>query len=235
MAKIARFPLTLVAADRVVPILMGELRGKRWIVGSAIHRCWLGFYEYQKQRLISREVVSNSVFWDIGANVGFYSLLASGLVGSGRVFAFEPAPRNLYYLRQHLALNRVTNVEVLPVAVSDRNDTSTFQVEDTGFMGHLSAEGGITVLTASLDSLVEEGKVLPPHYVKMDIEGAELLALRGANSTFQRFRPLLFLATHGEQIEKECCRLLESWGYEWRSITRKANSDRSEFVAKFHA
>jgi len=202
-------------------------------VGSAIQRCWLGFYEYEKQQWISREIRPNTVFWDIGANVGFYSLLASKLVGSGKVFAFEPVPRNLSYLRKHLSLNCVTNVEVLPIAVSDRNGTSSFELEETGYMGHLSSEGKITVPTATLDSLVEEGKVLPPDYVKMDIEGAELLALCGAARTFQRSRPILFLATHGRLIERECRHLIESWGYEWHSMEDKREGDLGEILARF--
>jgi FkbM family methyltransferase len=233
LGKIARLPLSLVPRGTVVRILRGTLRGKRWIVGSAIHRCWLGFYEYEKQRLISREVRPNSVFWDIGANVGFYSLLASKLVRSGKVFAFEPVPRNLEYLRKHVVLNRVTNVEVLPIAVSDKDGISSFRVEQTGLMGHLSGEGNTTVSTAALDTLVEEGKVLPPDYVKMDIEGAELLALRGASRTFQRFRPVLFLATHGREVEAECRRLLELWGYDCRNIGSKSNSELGEIIAKF--
>jgi FkbM family methyltransferase len=233
IAKIARLPLSLVPRDTVVRILRGTLRGERWVVGSAIHRCWLGFYEYEKQELISREVRPDNVFWDIGANVGFYSLLASKLVGAGKVFAFEPAPRNLSYLRKHLELNHVSNVQVLAIAVSDRNGTSSFEIEETGFMGHLSGQGSLTVPTATLDSLVEEGKILPPDYVKMDIEGGELLAIRGAARTFQRFHPVLFLATHGRQIEKECLQLLESWGYEWRSMGDKTGSELGEVLARF--
>jgi FkbM family methyltransferase len=232
-AGLTHYSLRLVPPTTSVRVLMGSLRGKRWIVGSAIHRCWLGLYEYEKQKLISREVRPGSVFWDVGANVGFYSLLASGLVASGKVFAFEPVPRNLAYLREHLALNRVTNVEVLTIAVSDRNGASSFEIEETGFMGHLSSEGNMTVSTATLDSLVEAGRVLPPDYVKMDIEGAELLALRGASRAFQRFRPVLFLATHGREVEAECRRLLELWGYDCRNIGPKSSSDRSEIIAKF--
>ena len=235
LGKIARLPLSLVPRGAVVRILRGPLRGKRWIVGSAIHRCWLGLYEYEKQKVISREVRPGSVFWDVWANVGFYSLLASKLVGSGKVFAFEPAPRNLFYLRKHLALNGAANVEVLAAAVSDRNGTSFFEVEETGFMGRLSGEGGITVPTATLDSLVAEGKVLPPDYVKMDIEGAELLALRGATRTFQRFHPVLFLATHGSEMETECRRLLELWGYDCRNMGPKSESDLCEIVARIRA
>jgi len=235
MGRIAVLPLSLVPRDAVVPILSGKLRGRRWIVGSAIHRCWLGFYEYEKQQWISREVRPKSVFWDIGANVGFYSLLASKLVRSGKVFAFEPVPRNLEHLRKHLVLNRVTNVEVLPIAVSDENGSARFQVEQSGSMGHLSGEGSITVQIATLDSLVDEGKVLPPDYVKMDIEGAELLALRGSSRTFQRFRPVLFLATHGRKVEIECRRLLKLWGYDCQNIGSKSDSDLGEIIAKFPA
>jgi FkbM family methyltransferase len=193
----------------------------------------MGFYEPQKQQWMVREIRSNSVFWDVGANVGFYSLLGSKLVGPGKVFAFEPVPRNIEYLTKHLALNRAKNVEILEIAVSDRIGKSSFEIEDTGSMGHLSGNGTLTVPTATLDSLVEQGKVLAPNCVKMDIEGAELLALRGAADTFRQFRPVLFLATHGKQVENECCQLLESWGYEWRSIQDKSDGDLGEFVAKF--
>jgi FkbM family methyltransferase len=231
--RIARYSLSLLPPAMVVPILAGKLRGQRWIVGSAIHRCWLGYYESEKQRQIAREVRPSGVFWDIGANVGFYSLLASKLVGAGKVFAFEPAPRNVSYLKKHLALNQVSNVEVLAIAVSDRNGVASFAAEQTGFMGRLSGEGSLTVSTATLDSLVAEGKVLPPDYVKMDIEGGELLALHGGRETFQRFRPILFLATHGKEIGKECSRLLESWGYECRSMMQPTDSESGEVVAKF--
>ena len=222
--------LSLLPGETVVPILLGELRGARWIVESAIHRCWIGFYEREKQRIISHEIRPNSVFWDIGANVGIYSLLASKLVGSGRVFAFEPAPRNLHYLRRHLALNHAKNVEVLPLAVSDSTGVASFRTEQTGFMGRLSDEGEITVSTATLDSLVEDGTVLPPNYVKMDIEGGELLALHGARRTFHTFRPTLFLATHGLAVQTGCRRLLDTWGYDCRQIGRESRDELAEFI-----
>ena len=231
--EIVRLPLRLLPPKMVVPILYGALRGRRWIVGAAIHRCWIGFYEYTKQQLIAREVRKGSVFWDVGANVGFYTLLASRLVGSGKVFAFEPVHRNLYYLQEHIRLNCISNVEVVPVAVSDKNGTSAFAVEESGFMGHLSEEGEVTVPTATMDLLVEQGKVLPPDYVKMDIEGAELLALLGASRTFQRFRPMLFLATHGRKVKTQCCELLESWGYECSNVHSEPSGELSEVVARY--
>jgi FkbM family methyltransferase len=183
-------------------------------VGSGIHRCWLGFYEHKKQELISEAVRPNTVFYDVGANVGFYTLLSSVLVGGGKVFAFEPHLRNLEYLKRHIALNHIKNVEVLELAIAHENGIALFEIEPTGSMGCLSSAGQVKVQTASLDCLLAQGKILPPNYIKMDIEGAELLALRGGEHCIRQHRPQIFLATHGPEIHSECCRLLDGWGYE---------------------
>jgi len=98
-------------------------------------------------------------------------------------------------------------------------------------MGHLAGEGSLAVATATLDSLVENGRIAPPDFIKMDIEGTELLALRGARFIFRRYRPVLFLAAHGQEIERECRKLLESWDYEIEEIG-KNSSDRKELLAK---
>jgi FkbM family methyltransferase len=231
LGRIARLPLALVPREWVVPILQGPLRGKRWIAGSANHSCWLGFYEQNKQQILTEEVELGSVFYDVGANVGIYSLLCSLLVGNGKVYAFEPMPRNLAYLRKHLKLNHARNVEILPFAISDKIGQAQFEIEASGLMGRLTGEGSLTVATATLDSLVENGGMAPPDFIKMDIEGAELSALRGASFIFQRYRPVLFLATHGRDIERECRKLLELWDYEIEEIGMDS-SDRKELLAK---
>ena len=219
LGRVVRAPLNLIPPRSVVPILSGRLLGKRWIVGSGIHRCWLGFYERGKQELIARTVKPDSVFYDVGANVGIYSLLASMLVDAGKVFAFEPLPRNTEFLSEHIRLNRLSNVELLPVAISDMVGISHFDVEETGYMGHLASGcRGISVRTETVDSLVASEMILPPNYIKMDVEGAELLAIRGAAETFKEHRPTLFLATHGHELHTECLRLLQSWGYECRML-----------------
>jgi FkbM family methyltransferase len=213
LGKLVRYPLRLVPPTMVVPILSGQLRGKRWLVGSGVHKCWLGRYEPDKQQLISRYVLPNTVFFDIGANVGFYSLLASMLVGAGKVFSFEPLPRNISYLKRNLALNHASNVDVQALAISDKNGVGKFQVEHENAEGHLSSEGDITVPVAAIDSLIREGKIHPPNYIKMDIEGAEYQALLGARMCFEQYQPILFLATHGKEVHEQCCDLLKSWGY----------------------
>ena len=234
LGRLLRYPLKLVPLSTPIPILSGRLRGLKWLPESAIHRCWMGWYESDKQQLIGKEVRPGSVFYDIGANVGFYSLLASGLVGSGSVFAFEPSPRNIGFLRKHIELNRLRNVTVLETALGDKDDIMKFETESTGFAGHLSDNGEILVRVTTLDALVGSGQIFPPDYVKMDIEGAELLALRGGEQTFRTYRPHIFLATHGHVVDRQCCELLESWGYEISRLSPSAPNGYGEISAKFH-
>src|SRR5579862_7724955 len=96
LGKLLRAPLRLIPRSAVLPILQGPLRGKKWVVGSGNHGCWLGSYEHDKQSLFQKTVRTGDIVYDVGANAGFYSLLASVLVGEkGQVYAFEPLPANL--------------------------------------------------------------------------------------------------------------------------------------------
>ena len=111
-----RLPFRMVPKSIVIPILTGNLKGTRWIVGASNHSCWLGIYEPEQRKLFSRLVKPSQICYDFGAHAGFYTLLASRLVGEkGRVLAFEPNTLNLAYLRRHLELNRISNV---PLAIN---------------------------------------------------------------------------------------------------------------------
>src|ERR1051326_9094519 len=114
IGRLLRLPLRFIPEDMVIPILQGPLQGKKWIAGSSDHRCWLGSYEYMKQKLFQSVVTPGHVIYDIGANVGFYTLLSSVLVGEkGKVIAFEPLASNAVTLVRHLRLNNVKNASVI--------------------------------------------------------------------------------------------------------------------------
>jgi FkbM family methyltransferase len=224
LGRLVRYPFRILPRNIAVPILQGPLRGKKWIVGSHLHGCWLGSYEMEMQKRIVREVKRRGIFYDIGANVGFYSLLAATLSDPGLVYAFEPMPTNLYYLRKHLELNRIHNVEVLDMAISGDVGTASFEVDDGRAMGRLCESGSLGVRTSTLDALLGEKKVAPPDCIKMDIEGAEFRALLGAKECFARHRPKLFLATHGRNVHDQCCQILQSWHYEVQHMSRQPDS-----------
>ena len=229
MGRIARLPLRMIPRNLAVPILQGPLRGRRWIVGAHRHVCWLGSYERSLQKAVAEHLVPGSTFYDVGANVGFYTLLGSKLVRTGKVFAFEPLPMNLEFLRRHIALNSCTNVKVVGVAVSDATGLASFQTDATRAMGRLQDDGDCQVRTATLDQMISDGTISPPDFVKMDIEGAEFRALQGAKACFQRYKPTLFLATHGRQIHAQCCRLLADWGFHISPI--EVGAERAEILA----
>jgi FkbM family methyltransferase len=230
---VLRLPLRLLPKRLVVPILQGPNRGLRWIVGSGTHGCWLGSYEPVKQQRIAEALQPGDVFYDVGANVGFYTLLASRVVGpSGLVVAFEPLPRNLVFLRRHVQLNRCGNVKVVEAAVSRLTGTKRFDPGTDPSSGRLSDEGAIEVRTVALDDLVTDDKQLPPpSVIKMDIEGGEVLALQGAMRVLAEYRPTIFLSSHGHDIHIECVQRLNDLGYEVEGLDGGSVDETWEIVA----
>jgi len=167
--------------------------------------------------------------WDVGAHVGFYSLLASILVGpAGRVVAFEPWPENIVYLKKHLYLNRLENVTVVEKAVSDCTGEAWFQEGSCRSTGHLSPQGTLKVKTIRLDDFVQENPALAPDYLKIDVEGAELAVLAGAEKLLADFRPTIFLATHGREIHRRCCDFLWARGYTLSALGSQNLEDSDE-------
>jgi FkbM family methyltransferase len=210
LKTIIRLPLRLVPRDAVMRIRSGPLRGFRWIAGSAPHGSWLGTYESHVQRLFCERVKPGDIVFDIGANVGFFTLLASKLAGpTGHVYAFEPLPRNLHYLERHLRLNGITNVTMQPLAIAAATGSARFRSGQHASMGYLTDAGDLEVSTVSLDDLIANGIAPRPAFIKMDIEGAESDALRGASSLLGSTGLTIVLSTHGYVQQERCWSALE--------------------------
>lgn len=224
--------LKIIPKNSVLPILQGRLKGKKWIIGSGVFGYWLGTYEWEKQKLFKDKVRAGSVVYDVGAHVGFYTLLASELVGDkGRVFSFEPNPRNIAYLRKHMDLNHRNNIQIFETAVSEKTGSHFFSVEENSFYGKISKDGQLEVKTVALDDLVDGEKLLPPDVVKIDVEGAELAVLRGAAGILRKYRPVLFLSTHGRGIHELCLNFLASLGYNFEVFgENEAKTDKEVLV-----
>jgi FkbM family methyltransferase len=219
---LVRLPLRLLPPNTEIPILTGPMRGFKWISDSSNATCWMGVYESTKQQAFARIVKPSNVVFDLGANVGFYTLLASRLAGSaGRVFSFEPSLRNVWYLRRHLRLNAIQNCQVIEAAVSVLEGIARFEISALPVTGHLTNEisgAGYDVETVSLDGLLGEGLVPEPNVIKCDIEGGEFVALLGARTTLLKCKPVILLATHGPEVHQLSCDLLKELGYRMRSL-----------------
>ncbi|MDF1501030.1 MAG: FkbM family methyltransferase [Anaerolineales bacterium] len=232
IGKILRFPLKLLPARLAVPIVQGPMRGMRWIVGSGDHGYWLGSYELAFQNRFAEVLRPGDVVLDIGAHVGYYTLLASRLVGpDGNVFAFEPLPRNATYIERHIRINRLENVTLSQLAISDRTGTAHFGGGVSSSTGRIDMTGDLEVDTASLDDLLQTGKIAPPNVLKIDVEGAEMDVLAGGQETIRSGRPVIFLATHGADQHGVCLKFLRSFGYALQPLNADGVDQASEILA----
>lgn len=234
VGKLLRLPLRLVPRTARVHIVAGPLKGWRWIVGSANHGYWLGSFEHEKQKAFCAAIKKGQTVYDLGANVGFYSLLASARVGTqGHVFSFEPVPRNLEFLRKHLELNGVTNCTVWEAAVGSSEGEASFDFGGGPSQGHLTSSdnAALRVKTVKLDDLVASGKLLPPDLIKCDIEGAEFEALKGASKILDQYGPTIFLATHGAEVHQRCCAFLKDLRYRLTSVDGLPLEETNEVLA----
>lgn len=213
--KILRLPLRLIPGGMVVRVLQGPQRGTRWIARATDHGAWLGTYEARKQERIVSSLGRGMTVWDVGANVGVYTLLAARYVGpTGRVTAFEPFPENVALLRRHIELNGHRQVTVVDKAVAGTDGEASFFPADSREQGRLGqGSGGMAVEVLSLDTYWRSSGECPD-VVKMDIEGAEYDALSGAAMCLTKCRPRIFLATHGEEVHSRCLALLQQYGYD---------------------
>lgn len=157
------------------------------------------FREYYEPELAYLEQVLSpgKTFIDAGACYGIYSLVASRIVGSnGRVIAFEPAARAFRVLRQNIALNRLTNVLACPLALAEKKGWSSLYLHpnvgcDSLGRDHTFTKCAEEAQTDSLDNMLEKLRVHRVDVIKMDVQGAEELVLRGARKTLASSRPLI--------------------------------------------
>lgn len=150
---------------------------------------WMNKHESVFLDELLKELESDDVFWDVGANLGLFTCLAMDKVRDGSIYAFEPYPPNAAQLRENIRLNSGP-AEVLEMALSERDGTQDLFHPDTEEVGYQRSSLGdnlhsesFTVKTRSGDSLVSDGKVPIPNIVKIDVEGAEYAVAAGLENT----------------------------------------------------
>jgi FkbM family methyltransferase len=161
----------------------------------------LGTAEPHLQKIIRQYVADGDTVYDIGANLGYVTLSLAKQVGTrGHVFAFEPVPQNIDALRENIRRNQLSTVMMFGVAASDRQGQAVIRVAENLSTASLIWHKGdasvreLTIDTVAIDELVESGNVIGnPRFVKIDVEGAEGLALLGMQRTIAAARPVIFV------------------------------------------
>jgi FkbM family methyltransferase len=213
---IRRLAEPLRSAD--VTISHGHCTGLRFNSGGANPGYALGTTEPLVQACLADMLKPGFVFYDVGANVGFFSVLgARQVTPSGSVYSFEPFLENVRVLRRNIELNGFGNVEVRPIAVGEKTGSGYLSPGKEKTQGRVSADDGgvglkrVAVEVTTVDEEVHAGRIAPPDVVKIDIEGGEVAAIRGMLATLKEHRPLLICELHG--TNKAVAELLRSVDY----------------------
>jgi FkbM family methyltransferase len=166
---------------------------------------WSGAKDVAEMREALRCMPKGGVTFDIGANFGYYAItIASALKGDCRIYAFEPNPGTMQRFRNNVELNCTRGLHLLETGLSDAPGRAMV-VETPAHSGaaylRQNLLSGVPVTT--LDLFCEQNKIDRLDLIKMDIEGAELRALRGAVETLKRFRPAMLIELNPETSERE--------------------------------
>jgi FkbM family methyltransferase len=173
-----------------------------------------GSYSEDQLTLLDKLLDKSSVFVDAGANQGEFTVAAARRVLQGRVYAFEPVSEYRERLIENVRLNGFRNVEILPVALGEQDGSLPIYDQQEEFTDGTRHEGLPTLFSSGarrhlrevvpvkrFDEMAGELKLSRIDVIKLDIEGAEWIALRGAINSIGRFRPVLIL-----EIGRETCR-----------------------------
>jgi FkbM family methyltransferase len=180
-----------------------------------------GIGEPQVQKALMDHMRPGMTFYDLGANIGFFSLMAARIVGpQGRVVSFEADPEIAGRLRENLERNQFSHAHVEQKAIWSEAATVSFARVDPNTspdrgLGHVSTDGSapgtITVEAVSLDQYAESHP--PPDFLKCDVEGAEVAVFEGAAKLLSEKRPILLVEMHTPENQRVLLQKYAGLGY----------------------
>jgi FkbM family methyltransferase len=184
-----------------------------------------GNYEPTLWRVLQSQLTPGAVFYDVGAHIGLFSLIAARNLGvQGSVFVFEPDPSNIRRIEEHASRNRLDALGIIPKAAWFVDGRMKFQracsqssmnrgaiAEDNS----AASESTIEVETVTLDSFGREHAL--PSIIKIDVEGSEAAVLRGSEGIFRFAKPVVICEIHHAQAASDVTHWLQARGYvfEW--------------------
>ena len=184
-------------------------------IGKSIEK--YGEFSYLEAKIFEQICKAGDVVIEVGANIGAHTLYLSKLVGNGFVFAFEPQRLVFQNLCANLALNSISNVFAYQEAVSNENGTIIIPECDFtknnnfGGINIENTKNGTTVNKQKLDNFLN--KIDRLKLLKIDVEGMEILVIKGAKELIDKFRPIIYIENDRQEHSKELIELLWSLDY----------------------
>ena len=205
-------------------------------------------FEYSTLKLFSQIVKQGDIIIDAGANAGLYSIFYSKLIGKGgRVYAFEPDLKTYSLLKENLQLNNCTNVETFNAALSNKEgfvemvayNPDSLKIKDGDAFKYMENVADIHAVVRpgfvnayKLDDTKELNSLAKIDFIKIDVEGAELLVLEGAVQTILKYKPVIIFELSGNWAKRfkykpyQVILLLYDLGYEMEEY------DLEQWIAK---
>jgi FkbM family methyltransferase len=205
-------------------------------MGGSIY--WTGFHHVNEILYLNRILTSEMTFVDIGANQGEFSLFAASKLTHGKVISFEPVSYQLGLLKDNVNLNNFTNITIHPIGLSDQKSSLPIYTSSESSL-HSGVHEGLSTLYATesrnefqeeirleiFDEIYED-TLTRLDFIKIDIEGAELFALKGMHKHIEKFKPQILIELSEETFEaagytvKDMLDFLGSFGYKAYRINR---------------
>lgn len=167
---------------------------------------------------------SDDVFFDVGAHIGIYSCLVAQGLDEGSVVAYEPNPEIRTRLENNLSHNELSNVSILPYALSDENTEGSISGGNVRKKG--DTNNCIRIVRG--DDIIETKDLRPPSVVKIDVEGGELMAIKGLETTLRKHCRLIYVEVHPTVLDRgnspDVRKKLQEMGFEVDRISETENS-----------
>jgi FkbM family methyltransferase len=216
------FNTVLPGGFRELRLAGGPLAGSRMVLDltkDEERRFWLSLHERWVQREIVDRLGPGQTAWDVGAYIGYHTLLMCKTSVTGEVVAVEPHPTTRARLEQNLRLNGADHaVTIVPMAIAEQPGTiRMIEHGDRPAQNCVDPEGDLEVPATTLDQLLDQFG--PPSLVKLDVERSEDLALAGARRLLEEVRPVWIIELHGGDHASRALEQLDDSEYLVRGMT----------------
>ena len=206
-------------------IIAGPLKGLYFCAPSGPAGYFWGNACQSEIEIFAKNLKPGKIFLDIGAQVGYLSLVASKFVGeSGKVYAFEPYIENFNALKQNISQNRIFNIFPLNIALSEESGAVFLELKaDTTRTAITNGVTGLKINSNTLDNLIAEENLPAPDFVKIDVEGAEMKVLSGMLQTIDNSRPNILVEIHrlGKPFNDFVRTLSDKFNYHYERVDGK--------------
>ena len=197
----------------VLPVLSPQLRGMRLKVDPLMPgNLFWNNVEREVHNVYDIFIKKGFVVLDIGANVGLHSYYISRHFKNITLYSFEPFPANAKYIKDMISVNKITNINLIEMAVGQNTGRSYFDTSINNHQGHIAEQGQLEVSVTSLDDFLQE-QGLQPNFIKIDVEGAEAEVLNGFKKTIAPLYPTIIVEVHNEIQAKKVADFFRPFDY----------------------